>query len=118
MVINAAYKVLKDPVARAKYDEKRRLKRAAVTPGASRSSGYRVDPAPSEDRSSFRQTSSEVSEGAPVESLTEIVNDMLGELMSSDGRRGLFEEFVSFLEGSSDSKEVSTARSHPHSMVQ
>ena len=106
MVINAAYKVLKDPIARAKYDEKRRLSKAAVKPGDTRSSGYRVDPGPGADRRYSRHVSPESADEAPVESLADIVSDMLAEVMSPDGRRGLFEDFVSFLEGSSDKHQV------------
>ena len=100
MVINAAYKVLKDPIARAKYDEKRRVSKAAVKSGDSRASGYQSDPAPATDRSYSRQTRSESVDESPVESLFDIVGDMLAEMSSNDGRRGIFEDFVSFLEGS------------------
>lgn len=110
MVINAAYKVLKDPETRAKYDQKRRISKSASqtsnVSNKSNSNSFRRNVAEDRDRNSYRPPTADTRDEIQVESLADIVNELLQDMLTPKGRSGLFEEFVSFLEGSASPSEV------------
>ena len=103
MVINAAYKVLKDPSLRKEYDRKRKW----VDTKASSSSDYkRSDPSNQSKRTSgeqgnpFKQATNNNNSNKiyePVESLTDILADLWKDVSKNKGSE-LFEDFVKFLE--------------------
>ena len=115
MVINAAYKVLKDPDARAKYDMKRlnssasaSTTTAAKTSSSSSSRGGVGQSTSSRSSSSFSYYSperEEVDEDLVGESLGDIVSDLLRGAVSDNGRKSIFDDFVTFLEGNSGSSD-------------
>jgi curved DNA-binding protein CbpA len=120
MVINAAYKVLKDPIAREKYDIKRRSAASSKPP----SSSYTSSRATSSTASSnvYRERPSSVNseysnspfsnyfqneqEDQVTESLSDVVSELIKDVLSPDGRKGLLDEFVSFLEGVDDRRDT------------
>ena len=104
MVINAAYKVLKDPLLRKEYDRKRKwvdtkansnsdYKRSGTSNQAKRTSGGPENP--------FKQTTNNSNSSnniyEPVESLTDILADLWKDVSKNKGSE-LFEDFVKFLE--------------------
>lgn len=111
MVINAAYKTLKDPIARAKYDQKRAIKgeskyrntASSFTTSSEAPKAERANATPGTRTDSWNyQQQQQQSEMETMESLSDVLTDLLKEAVTVGGRKGLFEDLVSFLEGGGD----------------
>lgn len=94
MVINAAYKVLRDPNQRAKYDRKRceTQKQSTNTMPGQGSVNKSTNTAMASQNPILKDIDTE-----PVESLADIVSDIVCDLAFNQGGR-LLQDFMEFLE--------------------
>jgi curved DNA-binding protein CbpA len=89
MVINAAYKVLRDPSTRKKYDRERvgRSGKDSVTSAASTTN---VQPSSSGPRARHEEA-----DAGPVDSLASILSDLLKDILENGGEKVVGDIFSS-----------------------
>jgi curved DNA-binding protein CbpA len=83
MVINAAYKVLKNSETRSSYDRKRKAVKA------DRGGRVSSSPSPSPPPSGNDKKTATVVEDEPVESFFDVLSELLSDVKNNNGRKAL-----------------------------
>lgn len=82
MVINAAYKVLRDPTSRKRYDRKRGMKPTAASAAEKQTRPSAATSRPEPDT-------------GPVDSLASILSDVMRDIMENGGEKSVGDLFSS-----------------------